>query len=240
MRVWRLRVSSARALDMTQTQEINSQYKVNRQNANSSLATVQATLTSMTNMLTKLKSDVITAGNASYSNAERANMASEIKGNLNDKHTRVDRNSSNRVDLWIESVLAGKASAPQGPLQRFIQSATPFELTDAGFSDEKTVSASVSRWVFPSLSKCLRFRATSAAAASLVVTEVSDVGRYESIAGSLAAKKRIAVTSGTLPTHGPLFVVLLLGTVLLVGALTYVPALALGPGVEHLMMWLGA
>ncbi|AOI83189.1 potassium-transporting ATPase subunit KdpA [Burkholderia cepacia] len=60
------------------------------------------------------------------------------------------------------------------------------------------------------------------------------------IAGSLAAKKRIAVTSGTLPTHGPLFVVLLLGTVLLVGALTYVPALALGPGVEHLMMWLGA
>ncbi|MBP0609066.1 MULTISPECIES: potassium-transporting ATPase subunit KdpA [Burkholderia] len=60
------------------------------------------------------------------------------------------------------------------------------------------------------------------------------------IAGSLAAKKRLAVTSGTLPTHGPLFVVLLLGTVLLVGALTYVPALALGPGVEHLMMWLGA
>ncbi|KVV42825.1 ATPase [Burkholderia ubonensis] len=59
------------------------------------------------------------------------------------------------------------------------------------------------------------------------------------IAGSLAAKKRIATTSGTLPTHGPLFVVLLLGTVLLVGALTYVPALALGPGVEHLMMWLG-
>jgi K+-transporting ATPase ATPase A chain len=59
------------------------------------------------------------------------------------------------------------------------------------------------------------------------------------IAGSLAAKKRIAVTGGTLPTHGPLFVVLLLGTVLLVGALTYVPALALGPGVEHLMMIVG-
>ncbi|MGV2289466.1 potassium-transporting ATPase subunit KdpA [Trinickia sp. YCB016] len=56
------------------------------------------------------------------------------------------------------------------------------------------------------------------------------------IAGSLASKKKIAVTSGTMPTHGPLFVVLLFGTVLLVGALTYVPALALGPGVEHLMM----
>jgi K+-transporting ATPase ATPase A chain len=56
------------------------------------------------------------------------------------------------------------------------------------------------------------------------------------IAGSLAAKKRLAVTAGTLPTHGPLFVVLLLGTLLLVGALTYVPALALGPIVEHVTM----
>jgi len=59
------------------------------------------------------------------------------------------------------------------------------------------------------------------------------------IAGSLAAKKRLAVTAGTLPTHGPLFVVLLLGTLLLVGALTYVPALALGPVVEHLTMVAG-
>lgn len=57
------------------------------------------------------------------------------------------------------------------------------------------------------------------------------------IAGSLAAKKRMAVTAGTLPTHGPLFVTLLIGTVLLVGLLNYVPALALGPVVEHLMLW---
>ena len=57
------------------------------------------------------------------------------------------------------------------------------------------------------------------------------------IAGSLAAKKRMAVTSGTLPTHGPLFVTLLIGSVLLVGLLNYVPALALGPVVEHLMLW---
>ncbi|WP_153102167.1 potassium-transporting ATPase subunit KdpA [Paraburkholderia hayleyella] len=56
------------------------------------------------------------------------------------------------------------------------------------------------------------------------------------LAGALAAKPRIGVTGGTLPTHGPLFVALLLGVVLLVGALTYVPALALGPGVEHLML----
>ena len=57
------------------------------------------------------------------------------------------------------------------------------------------------------------------------------------IAGSLAAKQRLPVTSGTLPTHGPLFVTLLIGTVLLVGLLNYVPALALGPVVEHLMLW---
>ncbi len=56
------------------------------------------------------------------------------------------------------------------------------------------------------------------------------------LAGSLAAKKRIPVSSGTMPTHGALFIVLLVGTVILVGALTYVPALALGPVVEHLMM----
>jgi K+-transporting ATPase ATPase A chain len=59
------------------------------------------------------------------------------------------------------------------------------------------------------------------------------------IAGALAAKKRLPVTGGTMPTHGPLFVVLLIGTVLLVGLLNYVPALALGPMVEHLMLWPG-
>ncbi len=57
------------------------------------------------------------------------------------------------------------------------------------------------------------------------------------IAGALASKKRLPVTAGTMPTHGPLFVFLLIGTVLLVGLLNYVPALALGPVVEHLMLW---
>ena len=57
------------------------------------------------------------------------------------------------------------------------------------------------------------------------------------IAGSLAAKKRLAPTAGTMPTHGLTFVVLLIGTILLVGVLTFVPALALGPVVEHLMLW---
>ncbi|TQC70612.1 potassium-transporting ATPase subunit KdpA [Pantoea dispersa] len=56
------------------------------------------------------------------------------------------------------------------------------------------------------------------------------------IAGSLAAKKIQPVGNGTLPTHGPLFIALLVGTVLLVGALTFVPALALGPVAEHLQL----
>ena len=56
------------------------------------------------------------------------------------------------------------------------------------------------------------------------------------IAGSLAAKRAAAVTAGTLPTHTPLFIVMLVSVVLLVGALTFVPALVLGPVVEHLQM----
>ena len=56
------------------------------------------------------------------------------------------------------------------------------------------------------------------------------------IAGSMAAKKRVPVTEGTMPTHGPLFVALLIGSILLIGVLTYVPALALGPAVEHFML----
>jgi potassium-transporting ATPase potassium-binding subunit len=56
------------------------------------------------------------------------------------------------------------------------------------------------------------------------------------IAGSLAMKKRVPVTEGTMPTHGPLFVTLLIGSILLIGVLTYVPALALGPVVEHFML----
>jgi len=55
-------------------------------------------------------------------------------------------------------------------------------------------------------------------------------------AGSLAAKKQTPVTSGTLPTHGGLFVGLLVGTVLIVGALTFFPVLSLAPIVEHFLM----
>ncbi len=57
------------------------------------------------------------------------------------------------------------------------------------------------------------------------------------LAGALAARRRSAAHVGTLPTHGVLFILLLTGTVVLVGLLNYVPALALGPVIEHLQLW---
>jgi len=60
---------------------------------------------------------------------------------------------------------------------------------------------------------------------------------YLAIAGALAKKHRLEPGEGTLPTHGPLFVVLLIATVLIVGALTYFPALVLGPFAEHFALW---
>jgi K+-transporting ATPase ATPase A chain len=56
------------------------------------------------------------------------------------------------------------------------------------------------------------------------------------VAGSLASKKAVPTSAGTLPTHGPLFVGLLVATVVVVGALTFFPALSLGPIVEHFLM----
>lgn len=72
------------------------------------------------------------------------------------------------------------------------------------------------------------------------------VGRYAvalpvlAIAGSMGQKKSVAAGPGTLPTHDALFVVLLVATVLLVGALTFLPALALGPIVEHFTLSMGS
>jgi K+-transporting ATPase ATPase A chain len=59
------------------------------------------------------------------------------------------------------------------------------------------------------------------------------------IAGSLAAKKIVPASGGTFPTHGPLFVGLVVGVILIVGGLTFFPALALGPIVEHFAMLAG-
>jgi K+-transporting ATPase ATPase A chain len=56
------------------------------------------------------------------------------------------------------------------------------------------------------------------------------------VAGSLAEKKQVPASAGTLPTHGPLFAFLLVGVVIIVGALTFFPALSLGPIVEHLTL----
>ncbi len=71
------------------------------------------------------------------------------------------------------------------------------------------------------------------------------LGRYVfivpmlAIAGSLAAKKVAPASSGTFPTHTPLFVTLLVAVVLIIGGLTFFPALALGPIAEHFAMLAG-
>jgi K+-transporting ATPase ATPase A chain len=71
------------------------------------------------------------------------------------------------------------------------------------------------------------------------------VGRYfviipmMAIAGSLVAKKIVPASAGTFPTHGPLFVGLLVGVILIIGGLTFFPALALGPIAEHFAMRAG-
>jgi K+-transporting ATPase ATPase A chain len=56
------------------------------------------------------------------------------------------------------------------------------------------------------------------------------------LAGSIVGKKKVPSGVGTLPTHTPLFIIFLVGVVVIIGALTFLPALALGPIVEHLML----
>ncbi|HRJ59838.1 MAG TPA: potassium-transporting ATPase subunit KdpA [Azospirillaceae bacterium] len=76
-------------------------------------------------------------------------------------------------------------------------------------------------------------------AAAMLVGRFFVIVPMLAIAGSLAAKKRAAVSAGALPTHDGLFVGLLVGVILIVGGLTFFPALALGPIVEHLAMSAG-
>jgi K+-transporting ATPase ATPase A chain len=59
------------------------------------------------------------------------------------------------------------------------------------------------------------------------------------LAGTLASKRRVPASDGTLPTHGLLFVVLLVSTIVIVGGLTFFPALAVGPVAEHFTMLAG-
>jgi K+-transporting ATPase ATPase A chain len=131
------------------------------------------------------------------------------------------------------AVLVGTAVAAAGPGRAGVlnQGAHAFSEILYAFSSAGNNNGSA----FAGLSANTPFYNTSLGLAMLV-------GRYVPIvvilalAGALARKKGIPAGPGTLPTHTPLFVVLLLGTVLLVGALTFLPALALGPIVEHLQM----
>jgi K+-transporting ATPase ATPase A chain len=76
----------------------------------------------------------------------------------------------------------------------------------------------------------------SALGLCMLIGRFGVIGVVLAIAGSMARKRRVALSSGTLPTASPLFVVLLLAVVLLVGALSFLPALALGPIAEQLQL----
>jgi K+-transporting ATPase ATPase A chain len=73
-------------------------------------------------------------------------------------------------------------------------------------------------------------------ALAMIVGRFSVIVPMLAVAGSVSAKKTMALSSGTFPTDGALFVILLIGTVIIVGALNFFPALCLGPIIEHLML----
>ena len=85
----------------------------------------------------------------------------------------------------------------------------------------------------------IRAAATSALAQqqlqAAAEAKAKSIAEAEAKAKALAEKKKIPNSNGTLPTHTPLFVVLLIAVVVIVGALSFFPALALGPIVEHIL-----
>ena len=72
-------VAAARALDLTQAQSVNTQFATNRANANSLLTSNESTISNIVTTITDIKSQVITAGNATYSNQDRQNIANTLK-----------------------------------------------------------------------------------------------------------------------------------------------------------------
>ena len=84
-----------------------------------------------------------------------------------------------------------------------------------------------------------RCSTTRRSAAAMFIGRFLMIVPMLAVAGSLAAKKIVPASAGTFPTHGPLFVGLVVGVILIIGGLTYFPALALGPIVEHFAMHAG-
>jgi K+-transporting ATPase ATPase A chain len=70
----------------------------------------------------------------------------------------------------------------------------------------------------------------------MLLGRIGSVIPIMAIAGSLARKKKIGASAGTFPTHGPLFVTLLLAVVLIVTLLQFFPMITLGPMLEHVLM----
>jgi len=127
-----------------------------------------------------------------------------------------------------------QATSQDGPLR--ISTAGPHGFTEALYAYTSGTANNGS--AFAGLSANTPFYNTTLAMAMMVGRFFMIVPML-AIAGSLAAKKIVPPSRGTFPTHGPLFVCLLVGVVLIVGGLTFLPALALGPVTEHLAMMAG-
>lgn len=77
-------IAAARALELTQSQSMNTQFGTNRTNANTSLSMVDQTLSDVTDQIQSIQSLIVTAGNASYTDSDRADLATELEGRLTD------------------------------------------------------------------------------------------------------------------------------------------------------------
>jgi K+-transporting ATPase ATPase A chain len=138
------------------------------------------------------------------------------------------------VPLAILGFLALAAVSPDGV--KGIQDAGPHGFTEMLYAYASAAGNNGS--AFAGLTANSPFWNTTLAIAMLI-------GRFAmivpmlAVAGSLAAKPRVPESAGTFPTHGPLFVGLMAGVILIVGGLTFFPALALGPLAEHAAMLAG-
>ena len=101
-------VAAARALDLTQSQSVNTQLQTNRDNATSLLTTNESTLSNVINIVTEVKSQAISAGNATYSNQDRSNIATTLQSSFNDL-----LGQANTTDGLGNYIFAGYKSSTQ-------------------------------------------------------------------------------------------------------------------------------
>ena len=136
------------------------------------------------------------------------------------------------LDPWLHRARGGAAGGPRGPRQ-----CRPARLQRDSLRLHRrrpATTAAPSRASPPT-----RRSTTRRSALAMLIGRFLMIVPMLAVAGSLAAKKIVPASAGTFPTHGGLFVGLAVGVILIVGGLTFFPALALGPIVEHFAMHAG-